>query len=233
VIQNKKVLAIIPARGGSKGVPRKNIRLLGEKPLIGWTIEAALGASFIDRLVLSSDDSEISEVATIFGCEVPFVRPSELASDSASTVAVVNHALSSLDDKFDVVVLLQPTSPFRTSKHIDEAIKIMVERNAKSVVSVVKINKSPEWMYWLDQKSMEISQILEGSVASRRQESRSAYSLNGAIYIIDVSLFREINGFICPNTVAYLMTETESLDIDTPEDFDYAKFILAGKNRGL
>lgn len=233
MIQNKKVLAIIPARGGSKGLPDKNILPLGEKSLIGWTIEAALGASFIDRLVLSSDDNKISEVASIFGCEVPFVRPKELASDSASTAAVVNHALSSLDEEFDVVVLLQPTSPFRTSKHIDEAIKLMVEKNAKSLVSVVKINKSPEWMYWLDQKSMGISQILKGSVGNRRQESRSAYSLNGALYVIDVGLFREINGFICPGTVAYPMTETESLDIDTLEDFDFAKFILAGKNREL
>jgi CMP-N-acetylneuraminic acid synthetase len=145
----------------------------------------------------------------------------------------VNHVLSSLDEHFDVVVLLQPTSPFRTSKHIDEAIKLMVEKNAESVVSVVKVNKSPEWMYWLDQKSMAISQILKGSVGNRRQESRPAYSLNGALYVIDVALFREINGFICPETVAYPMTETESLDIDTPEDFDFARFILAGKNRDL
>src|SRR5262245_25182815 len=124
MIDAKRVLGLITARGGSKGVPRKNVRPLGGKPLLAWTIEAARNAPVIDRLILSSDDAEIIEVARAWGCEVPFVRPPELATDTADSVEVVRHALSTLGEDYDYVVLLQPTSPLRTGEDIENCVRL-------------------------------------------------------------------------------------------------------------
>ena len=145
--KNKKVLAVVPARGGSKGVPRKNVRPFLGKPLIAWTIEEALKSSYIDRLIVTSEDEEIREIANQSGAETPFVRPIELATDTAVGVDVLCHAVESTDENYDYVVLLQPTSPLRNVTDIDGAIEWGLDRTLKSVVSVSESSTSPYWMY--------------------------------------------------------------------------------------
>ena len=177
MINGKTVLAIIPARGGSKGVPKKNILSIGGKPLIAWTIEAAKNATFIDRLILSSDCQEIIETALKYGCEVPFVRPDELATDQAGSVAVVSHALTSLKESYDYVVLLQPTSIFRSTEDIEGAVKYCLDNQVFSCVSVVECEKPPYWMYHIQDKKL-VSVIKQNAFYSRRQDRLPTYELN-------------------------------------------------------
>ncbi|MDD2991793.1 MAG: acylneuraminate cytidylyltransferase family protein [Zoogloea sp.] len=213
-----KVLAIIPARGGSKGLPRKNILPLGGRPLIAWSIEAALGASCIHRVVLSSDDDEIIEVAKAHGCEAPFKRPDTLATDEASSMDVVLHALSQLPDH-DVVVLLQPTSPLRTSADIDSAFELMMRSGAPSCVSVCPASESPFWMYSLSAQQ-QMHRLIKPEVdATRRQELPTAYSLNGALYIARTDWLLQHRSFIGEDSVAYVMPRSRSIDIDIEDDF--------------
>src|SRR5690242_3805240 len=145
MFRDRSILAIVPARGGSKGVPRKNIRALAGKPLIGYSILAAKASRYIDRCILSSDDEEIISVARAAGCEVPFVRPAELASDAADGLDVVRHALKALPGKYDYVVNLQPTSPLRSTGDIDGAIELCVGTGARTCASVVEAQESPYW----------------------------------------------------------------------------------------
>lgn len=230
MIDTKQVLAIIPARGGSKGVPRKNIKLLGGKPLIEWTVEAAKGSRYIGQIVISTDDEEIASVAKNAGCELPFMRPEYLATDTASSMDVIAHTIDSLEGSYNWLVLLQPTSPFRTAQHIDQAFELILKYNASSCVSVVESNKSPEWMFWLDDEGRSMSPILEGVPSTRRQDCRTAYLMNGALYICSVKAFEEQKKLVFADTVPYVMSETDSLDIDTLEDFYRAEFKLGGSH---
>jgi len=223
MINGKKILAIIPARGGSKGVPRKNIKLLGNKPLLAWTIEAGLNSKYIDRVILSSDDDEIAAVARQFNCDVPFIRPPELASDTADSVSVVLHALGAISAEYDYFVLLQPTSPFRSAVHIDSSLELMFKRDAHSIVSVVESEANPYWMCWVNDEG-RMQNVLDGAEKySRRQELPIAYLVNGAIYIIEVKKFLEDKKFVLDDTLAFKMSNSESIDIDTLEDFELAE----------
>ncbi len=225
-----KTLAIIPARAGSKGLPGKNIKMLGGKPLIGWTIKAALEASCIDIVMVSTDCPEIASVAKVEGAQVPFLRPAHLASDCASTVDVVAHAVHSLSDDFDVIVLLQPTSPFRGAQHIKEAFDMFSRREGRSVVGVCESPKSPVWMFWKDSNTEYLSPVFgEIDGASRRQDLRKAYCLNGSIYIISTKLFMDEKKFIFEDTLAYEMQRESSMDIDDIVDFKLAQSILGEK----
>ena len=217
--ERERVLALITARGGSKGLPRKNVLPAGEKPLIAWTIAAAQESSVIDHLVLSSDDEEIIKVARVWGCDVPFRRPTELASDSASSMDVVLHALKALPG-YEYLVLLQPTSPLRTGGDIDAAFHLMLEQGASSCVSVCEADQSPYWMYQLDQDKRLSSLLSALPGATRRQDLPPVYVLNGAIYIAKVAQLIDSHTFINDHTVAYVMPRERSLDIDTAEDFE-------------
>lgn len=145
MIKGKKVLAVIPARGGSKGVPRKNIRVLGDKPLICWTIDSGLASRFIDRLVVSTDDPEIANISRKANAEVPFLRPRNLAKDDTPGIAPILHSMERCRG-FDIIVVLQPTSPFRDARNIDEALELMIYREADSCFSLVKSKIHPNWM---------------------------------------------------------------------------------------
>lgn len=217
-MRTDKVLALITARGGSKGLPRKNVLCAGGKPLIAWTVEAALGASSVDSVVLSTDDEEITAAAIAAGCNVPFRRPAELASDTASSIDVVFHALDQLSG-FDYVVLLQPTSPLRTSEDIDSAFALMVESGAPCCVSVSEAEQSPYWMYQLthERRLKPLLQVKEN--VTRRQELPPAYVLNGAIYIARIDWLTKTRSFLMDETVAYHMPRERSIDIDTKDDF--------------
>lgn len=216
MIDGRTVLAIIPARGGSKGVPRKNIREIGGQPLIAWTIKAAQESRYIDRLILSSDDSEIISVAHSFGCEAPFVRPAELAQDGTPGIDPVLHALKACP-RHDYVVLLQPTSPLRKRCDIDGCIEKTVMCKANACVSVAEAEQNPYWMYRIDVAG-HLSPLLEGEAITRRQDLPKAYVVNGAVYVAKCEWLLRNQTFLNSETIAYLMPSERSLDIDTERD---------------
>lgn len=215
---NPTFLAVIPARGGSKGVPRKNIKELAGKPLIAWTIEEAKKSKYITRLILSSDDKEIIQVAEQYGCEVPFVRPCELAKDTASGMEPVFHAIAQCPG-YDYVILLQPTSPLRTVEDIDTAIEKLLEDNKGFCVSVVETSESPYWMYKINKEKTIVPLITDETKTTRRQDLPSIYSLNGAIYIAEINELLMKKSFITNDTIAYIMSKEHSYDIDNMIDF--------------
>lgn len=226
LINEQKVLAIITARGGSKGVPKKNIRDLGGKPLIAWTIEAAKKSKFIDRIILSSDDQEIIQIAQRYGCEVPFVREASLATDTSTSMDVVIDAIERCPG-FDWVILLQPTSPLRTAEDIDAAMEVCLSSGADSCVSVTEVEESPFWMYRIE--NSRLTPILEPSGVSRRQDLPEIYSLNGAVYISQVKSLLEKKSFLRSDSVSYIMPRNRSVDIDTEIDFDFLEYLIREK----
>lgn len=211
-----RLLAIVPARGGSKGVPRKNLREAGGLPLIAWTLRAALASQHIDRTVVSTDDPEIATVARLHGAEVPFMRSAELADDRAPTIDVVLDALQRLPGH-DWVLLLQPTSPLRTTADIDGAIAQCIRLGAPSCVSVCPAQESPYWMYSTTEGG-QLRPLLPQSAHTRRQDLPPAYSLNGAIYLARTDWLVHERAFVRPSTIAYVMPVERSLDIDTEAD---------------
>lgn len=212
------VVALIPARGGSKGLPGKNIRPANGRPLIAWSVDAAHAASCVDRVVLSSDDDAIMQAARDAGCDVPFRRPAELATDTATSIDVVLHALDALP-AFDLVVLLQPTSPLRTGADIDAACARLVATGAPSCVSVCVVEHSPHWMYRMRDDGV-LEPLLETPPANRRQDLPPVYRLNGAIYVARTDWLRRTRSFVGAGTVAYPMSPERSIDIDTLADFE-------------
>ena len=227
MIAGMTVLAVIPARGGSKGLPRKNLAELGGKPLIAWTIEAALSSSFVDRVVVSSDSQEIIDVARELGADVPFVRPSHLARDDTPTWDTLVHALEQVPS-FDLVVLLQPTSPLRTTADIDAATQMSVERGSP-VVGVSVASKPPEWLYYASEQGTLEPVLPRQSAVRRRQEARPALAINGAIYVASAQRLLDNKGFIGPDTLAYEMPAHRSVDIDNELDLSLAALIFASR----
>jgi CMP-N,N'-diacetyllegionaminic acid synthase len=221
VIGDRKVLALIPARGGSKGLPGKNILSVCGRPLLAWSIDAARGSRYVDRVVLSSEDAAIIAAARVCGCEVPFRRPDVLASDTASTTDVVLHALDALPG-YDVVVLLQPTSPLRTASDIDTACEKFAASGAPACVSVSPVEQSPYWMYRLGDNDALLP-IIEPSEGTRRQDLPDVYALNGAIYVAETAWLRQARTFLTRDTVAHVMPTERALDIDTAADFEAFK----------
>lgn len=229
MIAGRSVLAIVPARGGSKGVPRKNLRELGGKPLIAWTIEAALGSDHIDRVILSSDDEEIMAAAARHGCEIPFRRPADLATDEADSMAVVMHALGALETRYDYVVLLQPTSPLREARDIDAALRLCDTSGAPSCVSLSPSEKSPHWMFTLDARAKLHKFMTAGMAPSRRQDSVPLFALNGAVYVARRGALETTRSFISEGTIGYVMPRERSLDIDDEFDLRLAGFLVSSR----
>lgn len=230
MIKGKTVLAIIPARGGSKGISYKNIRVVGGIPLVAWTIAEAKKSEYIDRLILSSDDKKIIDVAKQFGCEVPFIRPPNLALDETPGIAPVLHAIEALHD-YDYIVLLQPTSPLRTVQDIDGCIELCLEKNANSCISVTEPDKSPFWIYTIDSENCMSPLLDQIDSNARRQDLPKAYVLNGAVYVAQTGWIKNNKTFISPTSVAYYMPKERSLDIDTEYDLQLVDFII-GKRKG-
>lgn len=217
MIGARKVLALIPARGGSKGLPGKNILPVHGRPLLALTADAARAASALDRIVVSSDADSILAAARTCGVEA-MRRPAELASDTATTVDVVLHALDAYPGH-DVVVVLQPTSPLRSAADIDAALERFAASGAPACVSVCEAEQSPYWMYRLGERQTLLP-LLDASVeATRRQDLPAVYVLNGAVYVADAAWLRATRAFVGPGTVAHIMPAERSLDIDTLEDF--------------
>ncbi|MDS1369869.1 acylneuraminate cytidylyltransferase family protein [Aliarcobacter butzleri] len=224
--KNKTFLAIIPARGGSKRLPRKNVLDLCGKPLITHTIEAGLKSNYIDKVIVSSDDEEILEISKKFGAET-VKRPDELASDIATTFDAVKHTIDNNIDKFDYIVLLQPTSPLRNEKHINEAIELLEEKKAKAIISVCEIDHSPLWSNTLPENSSMNNFLKDGVLNKRSQDLPKYYRLNGAIYICKTDKLLENKGFFLKDNIfAYVMDKESSIDIDEEMDFNIAKILL-------
>lgn len=226
-----RVLALIPARGGSKGVPGKNIRDVAGRPLIAWTIEAARQATCTDRVVVSSDDAAILAVARAWGAEVPFVRPPELARDETPGIDVVLHALACLPD-VEWVVLLQPTSPLRTAQDIDAAVARCREAGAPACVSVTEAQTPPWWMFRLSAEGRLQSFLPDRERPQRRQDAPPLYALNGAVYVAQTDWLRQTRSFLTAETVAYAMPAERSVDIDTPLDLEIAACLLRHRAGG-
>ncbi len=230
-----KTLAVITARGGSKGIPRKNLRLLGDKPLIAHTIASGLAAKRISRLVVSTDDDEIAEVSRFHGADVPFRRPAALATDTANQISVVLHALNTVEEmeaaRYESVVVLQPTAPLRTSTDIDSAVEKLDLENADSVVSFYRVEHGhPNYMYTIvEGRPVPLFQ----TVASRRQEFPDVYVRNGAIYATRRRTLVEDKSFYGREMKPYIMPYERSVNVDTELDLALAEFFLARRKRGL
>jgi len=221
-----KLLAVIPARGGSKGVPRKNSRSLYGKPLLAWTIEAAHAAHSIERIVVSTEDNEIAEVARAYGADVPFLRPLALAQDDTPGIDPVLHALGELPE-YDWVMLLQPTSPLRNAADIDGIVEFCQQHGAPSAVSVCAVAKHPYWMYRCDEQNRLHPMIPDAPFIPRRQDLPPVYALNGALYLARRDWVIAENNFIGAGTLGYQMPVERSADIDTITDWEWVEFLLA------
>lgn len=232
---SEKVLALIPARGGSKRLKNKNILSLGGKPLIAHTIGAALKSKYIDRVIVSTDCEEISAVSQEYGAEVPFLRSDALATDEASSVDVVIDAVSKLEDSganLKQIILLQPTSPLRKPAHIDEAFESFINKNADAVISVTDCEHSPLWSSALGENGSMEEFYLKRASLKRSQDLPLYVRLNGAIYIIDKELLLKKKSFLpSKNTFAYLMSKESSVDIDDKFDFEFAKYLLQNQQQ--
>ncbi|MBP2460165.1 MULTISPECIES: acylneuraminate cytidylyltransferase family protein [unclassified Rhizobium] len=211
-----RTLAIIPARGGSVRLPRKNILNFMGKPLIQWTVEAALESGVIDKVVVNTDDQEIADAGLKAGAEIPFLRPPHLATTGATTFDVVKHALETLDVAPDYVILLQPTSPLRNANDIREAFSLVDRRNAPAVVSVSKHE-----MHWSVFRNVDEQGALY--IPTELQSGGPTHCLNGAIYIERREPFLRTQSFTPPGTLAYVMPQERSVDIDTAIDFKLAE----------
>jgi CMP-N,N'-diacetyllegionaminic acid synthase len=225
----KHIVGIIPARGGSKGLPRKNILLLKGKPLIAWSIEQAKTSKYLDKIIVSTDDVEIAAVARQYGADVPFLRPKELASDSAKTIDVIMHTLNWLEthnEIFDLLVLLQPTSPLRVPDDINSSIELLFSKKAKAVISVCETEHHPYWSNVLPADGSMNDFLRPEIVNSSRQELPTFYRLNGAIYCAFWNYVRNQHGFFGKYTYAYIMPKERSIDIDTKMDFEFAEVLL-------
>jgi CMP-N,N'-diacetyllegionaminic acid synthase len=218
------LLALIPARGGSKGIPRKNIRPFCGKPLLQWSIDSALGSACVDQVVVSTDDPEIAQLARACGAEVPFLRPAELASDTAPGIAPVLHAIEQLAQVTDVL-LLQPTSPLRTSTDIQAIAALRQQAGRESAVSLTPSGNHPAWMYSLSQ-DQQLEPLLQLDGVHCRQQLPPAYVLNGALYLASRTFLLREQAFIAPETVGYVMPAERSVDIDTPLDWQWAEFLM-------
>jgi len=225
-----KILGIIPARGGSKGVPRKNIKLLGKKPLIEYTIYAAQAAKFLTDIVVSTDDEEIAIAAEISGCKPPFIRPTELAQDASTSIEVVQHAIDFFEKQnifFDAVCLLQPTSPFREVGFIDAAIQKFIEKQSDSLVSVLPVphEYNPHWTF--EETDNGLLKIATGDkkIIPRRQELPKAFHRDGSIYITKTSVIK--SGSFLGESVAYIESNPDFYaNIDTMEDWKHAEELM-------
>jgi len=231
VINEKSVLAIIPARGGSKGLPKKNVKLLQGKPLIAWTIENALKSRYIDSIFVSTDDGEIAEISREYGAGV-LERPEELSTDETSTTEVILNVLKikkMREDSKDILIILQPTSPRRNFTDIDNAIKLFSSNNCESVISVCESAHPPYWSFELDGLFLK-PMFDEKYLRMRRQELKITYVPNGAIYILKSNTLQRNKKLYSKDIIPYVMPVERSVDIDNEMDFTIAE--LLEKNYG-
>ncbi|MXS72240.1 acylneuraminate cytidylyltransferase family protein [Flavobacteriaceae bacterium W22] len=223
------MIAIIPARGGSKGLPGKNIKLLNGKPLIAYTIEAAKQSKSITRIIVSTDDQNIADAALEYGAEIPFLRPSHLATDDALAIDVLKYTIERLKEEQNSIeefIVLQPTSPLRTPLNIDEAVNLFRGKNADSVISYCKEHHPIRWHKYITEEG-KFENIFDDTLQNRQME-KPTYFPNGAIYIYKTEIINT-GKYYTENSFAYIMERESSIDIDDIQDFEYAEFLLKKK----
>ena len=228
------VTALIPARGGSKRLPRKNVKLLHGKPLIAWSIEVAKASKYIDRVIVSTDDEEIKKISEQYVAEVPFLRPEHLSNDHASSFDVIKHTIDSLqlDRSNELIVLLQPTSPLRLVSELDTALEFFIAKNAKGIVSISETEYSPMWSNTLPENGCMSDFIRPEVQGKRSQDLPTFFRLNGSIYIYETLALLEQSKIFFDNNVYGFETALETaIDIDTGLDFLIAETIM--KNRAI
>jgi CMP-N,N'-diacetyllegionaminic acid synthase len=229
-----RVLGIITARGGSKGVPRKNVRDLGGKPLLAWTAEAARDASRLARTVLSTDDPEIAAVGRSAGIDVPFMRPAELALDSTPSLPVLQHTVQTLEaagDRYDAICLLQPTNPFRKPDTIDRCIELLASSGADSVVTVLPVpaEYNPHWVFFQDSAGALVP-AMKGPLVARRQELPPAFHREGSVYVVKRDVLVDGGSLYGSRTIGYPVDPRDCVNIDTLEDWARAEQLLASRS---
>lgn len=224
--REKKILAFVPARGSSKGIPHKNIINLCGKPLISYTIESALGCKYIDYVLVSTDDEEIASISRECGAEVPFMRPAGLATDTSKTIDAVLHSIKTLREMgevFDLLILLQPTQPLRTREDICDSIEKYIEAGCSSLVSVSKVDDHPLLIRSIEDNNL--IPLLNMSSTCRRQDMPNFYRVNGCIYINSINQIDENTSFN-DNNFPYIMDRSHSVDIDEFCDLAIAEYYL-------
>ena len=227
--KEKKVIAIIPARGGSKAIPNKNIKLVNQKPLIAYTIEPAKKSKYIDRLIVSTDSKKIEEVSLKCGAEVPFLRPAKLSTDTAKTIDAIIYTIDQLkmeNENYDYVLTLQPTQPLRTTEQIDESIKMMVDHDWDSLVSISKVSTNPILIRTLKSDGF-LKKLLNIRSDVRRQNFDDYYKINGLIYLNRIDQYLTNSTSLNDNAHGYVIDSKYDLDIDTPDDLERFKHILS------
>lgn len=229
MIDKHRVLCVIPARGGSKGVPRKNIKDLAGKPLIAYSIEQALQSRYIDRVIISTEDREIADISKSYGAEVPFMRPVELAGDDIPTVDVLLHAIHWMEEEekydFDILVLLHVTTPLRNSNDVDSCIELMKETGADNVFSVTEAHRNPYFNMVEMSEDGKIKLSKEGSFTSR-QSAPKVYDMNSSIYVWWKNILKSEKKIFLNNSRIYIMPKERSIDIDEPIDFKIAELLV-------
>ncbi len=229
MFNDKKILAIITARGGSKRLPRKNIRPLAGKPLLAYSIEAARSSHYIDRIIVSTEDVEIADIAKKYGVDVPALRPTKLAEDATSSDAVLKYTVEYMESKEnyipDIIVLIQPTSPFVSADDIDKTIEMLIAGKSNSSLTACEITERPEWMYRLNGNIA--SPYIQGEVPYRRQDMQKLYRSNGAVYCVKREILLK-KGILVDkeNLRVYIMPKERSVDIDDINDFNYAEMLF-------
>lgn len=226
----KKIPVIIPARGGSKGLPGKNIKILAGKPLIAWTIEAALKSKYVSNVVVTTDSEEIANISKKYGAWVPFLRPTDLAAADSLAIDtylfIVKKLNSEYNKQINEFVVLQPTSPLRKTEHINESIELFYNRNADSVISLVEASHPPYWYKTIDENNKIKNLFTDSNYSINRQQLPKSYLPNGAILVLKYDLLQESRSYYSKNSVAYLMSQEESIDIDNFIDFKVCEMIL-------
>ncbi len=237
MIEGKRVLALVPARSGSKGLPMKNVRLLHGKPLLSWPIDAARHSRYVDRVVASTDSEEFARLAETAGAEIPFLRPAELSTDTAPSIAFIFHALDTLEaagDKYDYLILLEPTSPLTEASDIDSALETLVARrvDADAIVSVAElVSTHPAFAVRLNALGLMHPYASQSfGQLPRRQDIEPLYSLDGSLYISSIEALRAQGGFCHERTMSHVMPHYKSFEVDDLVDFICIEAILAQRD---
>jgi CMP-N,N'-diacetyllegionaminic acid synthase len=223
-----KILGLIPARGGSKGIPGKNIKILGNKPLISWVIKDGLDASKLDQIIVSTDSLQIGDTAKEFGAQVPFIRPEKLAMDQSPSIDVVIHAINFYEEQgvfFDAVCLLQPTSPFKPNGFIDSCVDKFEQSGADSLISVLEVphEYNPHWTFKMDSEGDLSIATGESELIPRRQELPKAFHRDGSVYLAKVSLIKEKKVLVGGKTVGMASDKAYYANLDTMKDWHEAE----------
>ena len=230
------ILGAIPARGGSKEIPRKNLLKLGDRTLLELAIDSAGESTLLTRSIVSTEDDELAEVARAAGAEVPFERPAELATDDAATLPVIRHAVAWLEDnegwRADIVVILQPNTPFRRGAHIDDTVRLLLDRNIGSAMTVRKTDYPPHWMLHMDDGGRLTRLLEDGGEFSRRQDTPPVYQPNGLVYALTYDKLMAGTALPDTDTHGVLMDEADSVNIDTWAQYQLARALWEEREGG-